>query len=75
MDLGEFVRRACASRISKKARYEEAFERVRRELRLLDAAPALSASPTIGLPRRRKSDRAVLSIAPQDQTPTERKEA
>ena len=41
MELGEFVRRARASRLSKKSRFDDAFERVRRELRLLDAKPAL----------------------------------
>ena len=48
MELGEFVRRARASRLSKKARFDDAFERVRRELRLLDAEPALPTSPTVG---------------------------
>jgi hypothetical protein len=75
MELGEFVRRARASRLSKKSRFDDAFERVRRELRLLDAKPALPTSPTVGFSRRWKSDRAVLSLARQDRARPQRKEA
>jgi hypothetical protein len=75
MELGEFVRRARASRQSKKRRYEAAFERARRDLRLLDAVPALSPMPTIGFAQRRKTDRPVISLARQDEVPAVRKEA
>ena len=61
MELGEFVRRARASRLSKKSRFDEVFERVRRELRLLDARP--QNSPSLIQRRRRKADRPVLSLA------------
>ena len=44
MKLGEFTRRARASRLDKKAKYEAAFERARRDLKLPDAA-AVSARP------------------------------
>ena len=70
MKVGEFARRARASRLSKKAKFEAAFERARRDLRLLDAAPALSPSP---IAQRRKADRPVLSLTLQD--PAARKEA
>ncbi len=53
MKVGEFARRARASRLSKKAKFEAAFERARRDLRLLDAAPALSPSPIMGWVLRR----------------------
>ena len=73
MKVGEFARRARASRLSKKAKFEAAFERARRDLRLLDVAPALSPSPTMGFAQRRKADRPVLSLTLQD--PAARKEA
>jgi hypothetical protein len=75
MELGEFARRARASRLSKKAKFEAAFERARRDLRLLDAAPALSPTPTIGFAQRRKTDRPVISLARQGEVPAVRKEA
>ena len=59
MKVGEFARRARASRLSKKAKFEAAFERARRDLRLLDAAHALAPTPTIGFAQRRKTDRPV----------------
>jgi hypothetical protein len=58
MKVGEFARRGRASRLSKKAKFEAAFERARRDLRLLDAAPVLFPSPTIGFAQRRKPERA-----------------
>ena len=54
MKVGEFARRARASRLSKKAKFEAAFERARRDLRLLDAAPVLnggSANSIGGVPK------------------------
>ena len=49
MKVGEFASRTCASRLSKKAKFEAAFERARRDLRLLDAAPALPRRQRWGL--------------------------
>ena len=72
MKVGEFARRARASRLSKKAKFEAAFERARRDLRLLDAAPALSLSPIMGFAERRKAERPILSIARPDQTPRQK---
>jgi hypothetical protein len=70
MKVGEFASRARASKLSKKAKFEAAFERARRELRLLDAAPpALSPSPTIGFAQRRQAERPVLSLTRQKQEP------
>jgi hypothetical protein len=51
MKVGEFARRARASRLSKKAKLEVAFERARRDLRLLDE-PVLAAPPTPGFASR-----------------------
>ena len=72
MELGEFARRARASRLSKKAKFEAAFERARRDLRLLDAASPLSPSPIIGFAHRRKAERPILTLATQDQTPRQK---
>ena len=72
MKVGEFASRARASKLSKKAKFEAAFERARRELRLLDAAPALSPSPAIGFARRRKAERPILSLTRQDQEPRQK---
>ena len=56
MKVDEFVKRARTSRLSKKAKFDAAFERARRELRLIDAG-ALAASPPItSFPQRRKPD-------------------
>jgi hypothetical protein len=38
MTVGEFAKRACASRLCKGEKLEAAFERARRDLRLLDEA-------------------------------------
>jgi hypothetical protein len=70
MKVGEFAERARALRISKEARFEAAFERVKQELRSHDITPALkpvpapvvaatrprSARPILSLPRRFVSD-------------------
>ena len=67
MKVGEFARRARASRLSKKAAFETAFERARRDLRLLDAGHALAPSPTIGFAQRRKAERATSTPPVQNQ--------
>ena len=69
MKVGEFARHARAFRLSKKAKFEAAFER---DLRLLDAASPLSPSPIIGFAHRRKAKRPLLTLATQDQTPRQK---
>ncbi len=66
MTVGEFSRRARASRLSKKAKFEAAFERARRDLRLLDETFDLAPTPTIGFAKRRETARPVLSLSRQD---------
>jgi len=46
MKLGEFTRRARASRLDRKAKFEAAFERARRDLQLDDGTPLWPHSPT-----------------------------
>ena len=46
MKLGEFTRRARASRLDKKAKYEEAFERARRDLKLSEGTALWSRPAT-----------------------------
>lgn len=53
MKIGEFARRARASRLVKKAILEAAFERARRDLNLLDDKPSL---PTVGFANNRKAE-------------------
>lgn len=45
MKLGEFMRRARASRLDKKAKYEAEFERGRRDLKLSETTPLWSRPP------------------------------
>lgn len=45
MKLGEFTRRARASRLEKKARFEAAFERARRDLQLSEGTSLWPHSP------------------------------
>jgi hypothetical protein len=45
MKLAEFTRRARASRLDKKAKYEAAFERARRDLKLLEESSPAPAAP------------------------------
>jgi len=63
MKVGEFARRAPAREVSKKLRFEEAFERAKRELRALSATSALTTVPAPGFEkRRRSSDRPILRL-------------
>ncbi len=63
MTVGEFARRARASRLSKKAKFEAAFERARRDLRLLEDAPVLMPPPTVGFAKRREGERPIISFS------------
>jgi hypothetical protein len=61
MKVGEFAERACALSISKKTRFEAAFERAKRELHLLDVTASLQPSvPTVA--RRPRLNRPILSL-------------
>lgn len=42
MKVGEFARRARASRLAKKAKLEEAFERARRDAQLMNVTSAFA---------------------------------
>jgi hypothetical protein len=72
MTVGEFARRARASRLSKKAKFEAAFERARRDLQLLDEAAILAPLPTAGFAKRRETSRPVIALDRQDQAPPTR---
>jgi hypothetical protein len=56
---GEYAR---TSQVSQKARFEAAFEKVRRELRSADA-PKVSRSPRVGFAQKRRADRPILTLA------------
>lgn len=58
MKVGESAQRARARKVSKKLRFEEAFERVKAELRALTPAPAPVPVPA----NRRTSDRLILRL-------------
>jgi hypothetical protein len=64
MKLSEFTRRARASRLDKKAKYEAAFERARRDLKLPHAAAASPrrAHTFIGS----NADRPILTLFPSE---------
>jgi hypothetical protein len=66
MKLSEFTRRARASRLDKKAKYEAAFERARRDLKLPHAA---AASPRPAAPHTfigSNADRPILTLFPSE---------
>lgn len=64
MKVGEFAKRARASRLDKKAQFDEAFRRLRRELRL-PSAEAPSTSQKLGFSGPRQSKRPTLSLFPK----------
>ncbi len=64
MKLAEFTRRARASRLEKKAKYEAAFERARRDLRLPEAPASRSAVPHTFI--RSNADRPILTLFPSE---------
>lgn len=68
MKIGEFARRARAHKMSQKLRFEEAFERAKRDLRELGHVPKLAPASTLGLVPRRKSDRPILKLRVQSMT-------
>jgi hypothetical protein len=58
MKVGESAQRARARKVSKKLRFEEAFERVKAELRALTPAPAPVPVPA----NRRTPDRPIFYL-------------
>jgi len=65
MKLGEFVKRARASRLKRAARFEDAYRRLRQELSVPVTRPETSpAGP--GFAARRTSKRATLTLFPKD---------
>jgi hypothetical protein len=54
--------------MSQKLRFEEAFERAKRDLRELGHVPKLAPASTLGLVPRRKSDRPILKLPVQSMT-------
>jgi hypothetical protein len=58
MKVSEFAKRARARRLSKKERFDAAFERARRDLRLLDAEPSISPPPVPGFRQRHEQQSA-----------------
>lgn len=64
MKVGEFAKRARASRLTKSAKIDETFKRLRQEIRLASAeAPRPSPSP--GFSSRQRSKRPILSLFPK----------
>jgi hypothetical protein len=66
MQLGEFTRRARGSRLDKKAKYEAAFERARRDLKLPSGAavPVRPSRPLTFI--RSNADRPILTLFPSE---------
>ncbi len=64
MKLTEFTWRARASRRDKKAKYEAAFERARRDLRLPDAPSPRPPAPHTFI--RSNPDRPILTLFPSE---------
>lgn len=64
MKVGEFAKRARASRMNKKAKFEEAFRLLRRELSLSELEPAAQQS-TLGFSAQRNPTRPTLSLFPR----------
>jgi hypothetical protein len=62
MKVGEFARRAPALKTSKKARFEAAFDRAKREVRSLDTTPPFKQVPVPGFAKRPGRDRPILSL-------------
>lgn len=60
MNIGEFTDRASAIRLSKKTRYDEKFERLRRELKSEGAAPAVVRPANVR--QRTKPSRSILRL-------------
>lgn len=65
MKLSEFTRRARASRLEKKLKFEAAFARAKRDLKLPDegAAPVRRPSPQSFI--RSESSRPILTLFPK----------
>jgi hypothetical protein len=73
MKVGEFARRARASRLNKKSGFEAAIKKARRELH--SARSPWSAPPANQRFLQRKIDRPTLTLFPQTSTSEPRKEA
>jgi hypothetical protein len=61
MKVGEFAKRARASRLKKSAKIDETFKRLRQEIRLSEASPMQNS----GFSARRQSKRPTLSLFPK----------
>jgi len=60
MTNDESARRSRPSKLSKQARFEEAFQRARRELKMLETTPpAISPTPIPGFAQRHRRDREI----------------
>lgn len=66
MKLGEFTRRARASRLQRKAKYEAAFQRAIRDLDLSDVSTTPRSAPTVHY-LRSEARRPVLSLFPKSE--------
>jgi hypothetical protein len=62
MKIGNVGMRGRAFKLSKKARFEAAFEQIRRELHAPNISPVLTPPPAPGLGIRRKADRPTLTL-------------
>jgi hypothetical protein len=60
MKIGNVGVRGRAFKLSKKARFEAAFEQIRRELHAPNISPVLTPRPGLGI--RRKADRPTLTL-------------
>lgn len=71
MKLSEFTRRARASRLEKKAKFEAAFERARRDLKLPDAGTTPPRRPVAHSYIRSESPRPILTLFPRNESATQ----
>jgi hypothetical protein len=62
MKIGKAGTRGRAFKLSKKARFEVAFQQIRRELREQNSGRVLSPPPAPGFGRRHKAERPLLTL-------------
>jgi hypothetical protein len=68
MKLSEFTRRARASRLEKKAKFEAAFERAKRDLKLPEANMTTSRRSVMHSYVRSDTPRPVLTLFPRNES-------